>query len=175
MMRDRDRPSVCDFLETRFDDQVGRPVERLDMTELLRPGALRIPDLEGESLVVVGEDDTLGAIGKTGDRCGVIRADRQFRGALDSVAVDHDPITGTRLHQETGLPRGEWRPQPRRAGHTLAGFHHVVPPDERDGSALSPDVFRSLLNMLAVRRARINAVSHRTSWSASGNGMQTYA
>src|SRR5687767_13485252 len=111
------------------------------MAELLRPGALWIPDLESESLVVVGEDDALGAIGKIGDRCGVIRADRQCRGAVDSSAVDHDPVTGTRLRQETGVPRGEWRPQPGGARHTLARFHHMVSPDKRDGSALPPDEF----------------------------------
>src|SRR5688572_2238505 len=145
------------------------------MTELFRPSAFRIPDLEGESLVVVGEDDALGAIGKIGDRCGVIRAHRQFRSAVDRAVVDHDPITGTRLHQETGFPLGEWGPQPGGARHTLAGFHHMVPPDERDGPALSPDEFRSFLNMLAVRRARIKAVSHGTSWSPSVPGSRHYA
>src|SRR5687768_1455109 len=125
------------------------------MTELLRPGAFRIPDLEGEPLVVVGEDDPLGAIGKMSDRCRVIRSDRQLRGAVDGAAVDHDSITGTRFHQETGFALGEWRPQPRGARHTLAGMHYVVPPHVRDRSALSPDGFRSILNVLAVLRARI--------------------
>src|SRR5687768_10111081 len=125
------------------------------MAELLRPDALRIPDLEGESLVVVGEDDPLCAVGKTGGRCGVIRADRQFRRAVDIAAFDHDRIVGTRLDQETGFTFGQWRPQPRGARYPLAGFHHMVPPDERDGSALSADEFRSLLNMLAMLRARI--------------------
>src|SRR5687767_1372623 len=103
------------------------------MTELLRPGALRIPDLEGESLVVVGEDDALGAIGKIGDRCGVIRADRQFRGAVDSSAVDHDPVTGTRLRQETGVPRGSGDHSPAAPGTRWRGFTTWFPQTNETG------------------------------------------
>src|SRR5436853_5554754 len=107
MMGDCYRASVRDFLETGFDDPVERPVERLDMTELSRPDALRIPDLEGESLVVVGEDDPFGPIGKKGDRCGIIRTDLEFRGAVDRAAIDYDAVGCTRFDEETGLALGQ--------------------------------------------------------------------
>src|SRR5688500_3441166 len=123
------------------------------MAELLRPDALRIPDLQRESLVVVREDDALGAIGATGDRPRLILAGRQFRGALYGAALDHDSIVGTRLDFETGVALRKWRPEPRRAGHTLPGFHDMISPDERDRPTLSPDLFRSFLNVLAVLRA----------------------
>ncbi|HEX2828066.1 MAG TPA: hypothetical protein VHP37_17060 [Burkholderiales bacterium] len=77
------------------------------MTELLRPGAPGIPDLERESLVVVGEDDPLGAVGKTGDRCRAIRTDLELRGAVDRAAVDHDPVGRGRFDEETGFTLGQ--------------------------------------------------------------------
>ena len=93
----------------------------------------------------------------------MIRADHQFRGAVDRAAVDHDPIAGARRDQETCLLLGKRRPKPWGAPHTLARLDHMIPPDVGDGSALSPDVLRSLPDMLAVLRARINARSHRAS------------
>src|SRR5215471_21109496 len=100
------------------------------MAELLRPGAFRVPGLEGKSLVVVAEYDSLRAIGEIGDRRGVIRVGDQLRGAVNSDAVDYDPIAGARLDQEAGFPLCQWRPQSRGAWHTLAWLRHMVPPDE---------------------------------------------
>ena len=133
------------------------------MTELLRPGALRIPDLEGKSLVVVGEDDSLGAIGEIGDRRRgdpgrppVSRRRRQC-GRRSRSHRWHSPRPGDRLP-----PRGVATRAPGRPAHAGGVSPHGSPRRTRRVRAF-PDVFRSLLNMLAVLRARINAVSHRTS------------
>src|SRR5262249_52350722 len=65
----------------------------------------------------------------------------------------------------TGFAIRERGPQSRGARHALAGFDHVVSPDERDRSALRSDGFRSFFDVLAVLRCRLVALSHGTSWS----------
>src|SRR5690606_4197376 len=145
-----------DFLQARLHDPAGRPVEGRDVAELLRPDALGVPHLEGEALVVVAEYHALGAIGEAGGRGRMIGICHQLRAAVDGAPVDHDSVAGARFDQQAGFACGQWRPEPRGARNALTRFHHVVPPDERDRPALSSYEFRSLPNVLAMLRVRID-------------------